>query len=296
MQIYKIETDELGREVTTHGSPDFPCGTYNEWFSLFFNHEVPWHWHEEIEVVLVVSGATRVQTTTQETIVRAGEAVFVNSNILHRLTKSGEEDCHILNAVFHPTLLSGQSYNLVYKKQVLPLTQHPERALFHFKADQPWQQVVISTLGNAFSDWEQNTADKEMVLTMALMFLWQQLSRHTAPVTAPQKQSTKQEHRLHKALNYLHQHFAEPLSVKAVADAANMSESECYRLFRSLLNTTPIGYLTEHRLRLAAETISTTDLPIAMIADNTGFTCPAYFAKKFKQQFGVTPKGFRAKC
>ncbi|TPE46602.1 helix-turn-helix domain-containing protein [Maribrevibacterium harenarium] len=262
-------------------------------FPCFFNHEVPWHWHEEIEVVLVISGATLVQTTTQETIVRAGEVVFVNSNILHRLTRHGEEDCHILNAVFHPTLPSGQSYNLVYKKQILPLLQNAELTLFHFKPDQDWQQGVISVLSNAFSDWARDTADKEMVLTMALMHLWQQLSRHTMPATSPQKQGSKHEQRLHKALTYLHQHYAAPLSVKAVADAANISESECYRLFRSLLNTTPIGYLIEHRLRLAAEAISTTDLPIAAIADNTGFTCPAYFAKKFKQQFGVTPKGFR---
>lgn len=293
MQIYKIETDQQGREVTTHGTTDFPCGSYDEWFSLFFNQEVPWHWHEEIEVVLVAQGKTLVQTTTQEAVISAGEIIFINSNVLHRLTQHGDDDCHILNAVFHPILLSGQSYNLIYKKQILPLLQNQDLGLFHFEQTESWQKSVILEMESAFKEWSINAVDKEMVLTMALMNLWQKLARHTQAASSIQKRESKHEYRLYKALAHLNHHYADNLNVSEIANAANMSESECYRMFRTSLGTTPIGYLTEHRLRLAAETICTTNKPIAEIADNVGFSCPAYFTKKFKQQFGMTPKAFR---
>jgi len=42
MQIYKLETEKNGRELTAHGNDDFPCAIYDECFSEFFGGEVPW--------------------------------------------------------------------------------------------------------------------------------------------------------------------------------------------------------------------------------------------------------------
>jgi AraC-like DNA-binding protein len=44
---------------------------------------------------------------------------------------------------------------------------------------------------------------------------------------------------------------------------------------------------------MAAQTLIQTKQPISQIAYDTGFNCPAYFAKKFRQQYGSTPKAFR---
>ena len=43
---------------------------------------VPWHWHEELEFVYVVSGAVTLTTTNQNLVFQKGEGFFINTNIL----------------------------------------------------------------------------------------------------------------------------------------------------------------------------------------------------------------------
>lgn len=293
MQHYKIETDAQGRELAQHGSPDFPCGTYDEYFSLFFNEEVPWHWHEEIEVVLVVEGATRVQCVTRETPVSAGEMIFINANALHRLTRHSEQDCHILNVVFSPSMLAGQLLGTIYQKHIQPILQNSQLQMFTFSPHTHWQKQCIQTLQEAFEHWRQDAPDKEFVLQMALMKFWHLFSGHVESSNSAAVSTTQQERRIQAALAYIQQHYADPINVNTIGRAANISESECYRLFRTMLKSTPTGYLTDYRLRMAALTLSQSQQAISQIAYDVGFNCPAYFAKKFRQQYGMTPKEFR---
>ena len=61
MQNYNIETDENGRELAEHGDALFPIASYDEYFSEFVLKEVSWHYHEEIEVIIVYEGSTKVE-------------------------------------------------------------------------------------------------------------------------------------------------------------------------------------------------------------------------------------------
>ena len=81
MQVYKLSTDEFGRELTQHGSIDFPCAGYDESFSKFLLGEVPWHWHEELEIVVVYEGSTRVEYIGGDMQVSVGEGILINSRI-----------------------------------------------------------------------------------------------------------------------------------------------------------------------------------------------------------------------
>jgi AraC-like DNA-binding protein/mannose-6-phosphate isomerase-like protein (cupin superfamily) len=293
MQHIKIETDAQGRELAQHGSLDFPCGTYDEYFSQFFNEEVPWHWHEEIEVVLVAEGATLVQCVNQERVISQGEMVFINANALHRLTRHSEEECHILNVVFSPKLLTGHLLGTIYQKHILPILQSSELQMVTFSPEVSWQRQCIQTMQEAFEHWHKEHSDKEFVLQMALMKLWHLLASNIKLPYSKSKNTTQQERRIQAALEFIQQHYRNTISVYDICNAANISESEGYRLFRNLLNSTPTAYLTEYRLRMAAQTLIQTKQPISQIAYDTGFNCPAYFAKKFRQQYGSTPKAFR---
>lgn len=293
MQIYKIETDEDGRELTTHGASDFPCASYDEWFSKFFGGEVPWHWHDEVEIVLVVEGSTKVECIGKSDILNAGEMIFVNAGALHKLTKYSEGDCHILNAVFNPQMIGGLSFSRIYKKHVLPVLNNKQLLSYKFSANTTWHQEVINTLKHAFLVWQQDSSDYELVMTMALMQFWHLFSQNEPGILANTHVSSSNEKRLHTLLSHIHGNYTEGLSVPDMSAAANISESECYRLFRNALKTTPNNYLLDYRLRMAAQLLVESDKAITQVAYDVGFNCPAYFAKKFKLAFEKTPKNFR---
>ena len=55
---------------------------------------------------------------------------------------------------------------------------------------------------------------------------------------------------------------------------------------------TPNDFIRNIRLNQAAKLLSDSDLGIAEIAYNTGFTSPKYFRECFKKQFGTSPSEY----
>lgn len=86
----------------------------------------------------------------------------------------------------------------------------------------------------------------------------------------------------------------ESLSIDLLASRMNMSRSTLKRKFNGLSNLTPNEYIRIYRLRKAADYIKSSQYRISEIVMMTGFSSSSYFAKCFKQQYGVLPKEYAA--
>lgn len=254
---------------------------------------MPWHWHDEVEIVLVVEGCTKVECIGKSEIIQAGEMVFINAGALHKLTNNGTGDCRILNAVFNPKMIGGLNFSRIYKKHVLPVLKNKQLLSYKFSDRKKWHQLAINELKQVFNARQAEGADYEFVMTMALMKFWHLFAENEPSILVNTQVLSTNEKRLHILLNHIHIHHAANLSVAGISHAANISESECYRLFRNALKSTPNKYLLDYRLRIAAQLLVESDKTITKIAYDVGFNCPAYFAKKFKLAFAKTPKAFR---
>ncbi len=98
---------------------------------------------------------------------------------------------------------------------------------------------------------------------------------------------------LHKALDYINQHFLESVSMEDLCSISNVSKQHLCHLFRASLNMRPMEYITRKRLQAAKEMLSTTDFSIEKIAEDTGFCTASYFCKNFKRFEGITAGEFR---
>ncbi len=74
-----------------------------------------------------------------------------------------------------------------------------------------------------------------------------------------------------------------------------MSRSAFAQRFRSLLNMTPMKYLTLWRMSEARRMLQHTQLSMAQIAERTGYESEAAFRKAFRQTIGEPPGGYRAR-
>jgi len=72
-----------------------------------------------------------------------------------------------------------------------------------------------------------------------------------------------------------------------------ISKSSALVIFRTYLNVSPVAYLTGYRLKMAARLLSTTEEPVSVIAEESGFTSAGYFCRKFKQYYRMTPASYR---
>ena len=80
-------------------------------------------------------------------------------------------------------------------------------------------------------------------------------------------------------------------SIDQLAGQMNMSRSSFYRKIKALTGMTPVDYLKMRRLEQAA-TLLRQGIRITEAAGRVGFTSSSYFARCFKNRFGVLPKDF----
>ena len=72
-----------------------------------------------------------------------------------------------------------------------------------------------------------------------------------------------------------------PLQLAQIADSASVSRRECLRLFRRLLDTSPMQYVTELRIGQAKRLLAETGLPLLAVANRCGFSDESLFYQSF---------------
>jgi len=98
---------------------------------------------------------------------------------------------------------------------------------------------------------------------------------------------------LHPALEHIHNHFSEPIVLKPLASLCNMSTSHFIRCFKKHIDCTPHQYILSYRLRQAKQILSTTTMPIELVAEKCGFNSASHFARAFRKSIGIRPTEFR---
>ncbi len=92
---------------------------------------------------------------------------------------------------------------------------------------------------------------------------------------------------------YLHEHYAEDISLAKVSQALFVSPFYISHLFHRELNTTFLKYLTAIRMAKARQLLLETDASIASVAEQVGYATPKNFRCVFKRAIGLTPTEFR---
>ena len=88
--------------------------------------------------------------------------------------------------------------------------------------------------------------------------------------------------------NYMHD-----ISVSAISRRIGISGTHLNRLFQKEYSMSVQNFLMEYRMHKAASLLSGTDLPVKLIAVQTGYNDALVFSKAFKSRYGVSPKNYR---
>jgi AraC-like DNA-binding protein len=96
-----------------------------------------------------------------------------------------------------------------------------------------------------------------------------------------------------RALTLMHSRPDHPWTIAELAGEIGMSRSVLVERFTRYLAEPPMTYLTNCRLRLAAEALETTSKGVADIAADVGYESEAAFNRAFKRMFSVPPARFR---
>ncbi len=99
--------------------------------------------------------------------------------------------------------------------------------------------------------------------------------------------------RIEAAVAYMQAHAAEPVRVEELAREACMSPYHFQRRFHKEMGAPPHLYLSRYRISQAKQLLATTDLPVAAVAERTGFSTPSHLSDTFRKMTGMTPGEYR---
>lgn len=102
------------------------------------------------------------------------------------------------------------------------------------------------------------------------------------------------DRRLRRAIEFMHDHCAQELSLAEIAAAAYLSEFHFARLFKKITGTSPHAYLAAIRIERARQFLAETDLAITDVGAQVGYHSQSHFTKIFREATGLTPLAFRA--
>lgn len=293
-------TDERGRERVRHGTALFPVACYD---TDLRQYPVSWHWHTELEAVVVTQGAAVFAVGQERFTVRQGEGIFINSGVLHAVwnaepggetREDGAQGGRLRSVVFHARLVAGGFDSVFWQKYLQPLTADSARQSVLLGAGAPWHAGALCAVEAAWNSCSVQTPGYEFEVREALSRLALLLCRHSAPArTNFPERAQREEERLKQMLRFIEEHYATELTAAQIAQSARISESECLRCFRRTIGAPPSQYLKQLRVQKAAQLLSDTACGIAEAGALCGFQDASYFTKIFRETKGCTPSEFR---
>ena len=289
----ELMLDDRQREKLQGYDPGFPYTAIDCRFDGYSGPCVDWHWHATLEINVCVSGVLKTSTQRGEYIVREGDAVLVNANVLHRNEAyEGAPGVRVQTHMFDRSLVAAAE--LPQRRYVAPVVECTLLDALPLFRENAEHRAVLEALDSAFEAASEEKDGYELEICGLLNRAWQGVYAQALPVIGARQPLPRMETaRLKQMLGFIREHFAEDISPADIAAAAGVCERECFRCFKQELGTTPLSSLTDFRVRKAAELLRETDRSVTDIAAACGFATPSYFGKVFRRRMNLSPLAYR---
>ena len=90
-------------------------------------------------------------------------------------------------------------------------------------------------------------------------------------------------------LDFIAQHYAEPLTLDTLAEQVNEKAAHVSYLFYKYKNIRPIDYLINYRVRVTTELLRSGDYTVTQAAHEVGYRDACYFSRIYKKRMGFPP-------
>lgn len=98
-----------------------------------------------------------------------------------------------------------------------------------------------------------------------------------------------QAQRVARAIDWLNNHFCEPLSIDALAKHVNLSTSAFHHRFKAVTAMSPLQYQKQLRLNEAHRLMMSEGLDVTSTCYRVGYESPSQFSREYSRFFGVSP-------
>lgn len=250
-----------------------------------------WHFHPELELLLVLRGhGTRFIGDSIEPF-EAGELVLLGENLPHSWQAETMADGSMANALviqFSRSFLGDAFFQTPEFTHVNDLFDRAQQGLL-------FSGNSVEKLGNML---EQIPSQPSIEQLFSLLRVLDQLTSLSTYRTLARSGFLEEYHRpnddrFNRVYEFTIANFHRDITLEQAASVANLTEAAFCRYFRQHTRKTYVQFLNEIRVGYACRLLLTTQQDIAEVCYQCGFTTPSNFNRRFRRVAGMTPTEYR---
>ncbi len=281
-------------ESKSHTAAEFPYNTYLCCIPLDFT-QVPLHWHEELEFIVITKGSGMISVDFQSQLVSAGDIVFVRPGQLHSIEQKDHFRMEYENILLNPAMLISGDHDLCAHQFILPLLNNNIRTETFFTPALSCYPEISSCIREIDRLCDIRPEGYQLGVKGRLFQLIYLLISNQITKSSISNARLKSLDKLKMILKYVEEHYDEPTTIDDMADLTHYSKSHFMKFFKSHMGMGFIEYLNDYRLTIAARLLVSSDESILNISSRSGFDNLSYFNRLFRRKYHTTPGVYRKK-
>lgn len=248
---------------------------------------VPLHWHQEMEILLLVKGELQVNVENMYYHMQKDDLILMNSNDVHSFFGQDPQNLAVIIQL-----------DMNMFKRLHPQIEKMEFVCNSIKESKEHEKYVL--LKNCLIDILRVFDTKEpgyiieisIILQQIILNLVRNFEINIMDEEKLEKHSDNLK-RLERILNFIEQNYNRRITLKEISDREYLSTYYFSHFFKDKIGMSFQSYLKYIRLKKAYEMLLNTDEKLVDVAMKNGFSNSQIFASSFKEQYGLTPKQCR---
>ena len=292
MKGHQLKLDRSGLELGTKGKWGFPVsGGKLQSITHYDGRRFESHFHPEPELTLIEEGEMYYRANEETLVLRRGDGIFVNVNVMHAGWQRGESECLYQPMNFSPRMVFGYDESEINTRYVAPLVGEEGPPFLVFRAERAEDAPALALIRELRSLLVERREGYELLVKSLLCRFWLLLYQRarTLPPVCPAVGAAQ----VKKAIAFMEAHYTEEITLDGLAAEAHLSRSGFCHAFHRFTGRTPFAYLQHLRVRRSLPLLLSGEWSVAEVAAKTGFSGASYYAEVFRRFMGTSPLQYK---
>lgn len=246
--------------------------------------QTPPHIHNEIEILYILKGSSKVKISDQSYDASQGDLFFVNPLEVHSVTIDTNEPYEHKCVCFDSSLIVDKqlSQELLGGHKGMPN---------YFQGDATAALKLTALFEHLYASVENNKGSLLFESAAYISLIFSELIDNG--LLTDHFAANKSAIFSREVLAFIAGHYAEDITSKMIAEKLFYTQSYFCRAFKKNFGVVFSEYLTMYRILIARDNLRSTSKKVTEIAAECGFNDAVYFTKCFKKCLGMTPLKYR---
>lgn len=268
----------------------FGCALTNRISELSLHNArpIPWHTHDETEVVCCIKGALTYEFDRRLSVtIPSGCFLVIPRGLCHRLANGIDGPCRRLSIYLNhrPLEANGISaFSAAEYRELLALLLKKRLRAQNFTSD---TAANLDRIANSVVRENLSLLDKAK---MRMFIAYALMDFATGKTSAPAKPQVRL---VGEAVRWMESHYAEKITLAQLTTFMGYGKTRFIELFKQHTGLPPLEWLTRLRVEKACQLLKADNRTIADVARHVGFDDPVFFARTFRKHIGIPPSRFK---